>query len=148
MADYDDTFDDKYSRGKVSCPSFNGAAKDWKSWLTKMRAYARVRGPVARDIIDLKKPPVERRQEFYDAFASDVGGWDELRKLDNPINIARYSRRVNQIIQEAELAGGAALSKAPAITKEAFVNVLVKRGLFDVNYEAYLARHPEERHPL
>ena len=102
MADYEDTFDDKYSRGKVSCPSFNGQAKDWKSWLTKMRAYARVRGPVARDIIDLKRPPTERRQEYYDAFACDVGGWDELRKLDNPGNIARYSRKVNQIIQEAQ----------------------------------------------
>ena len=31
MADYDDTYDDKHSRGKVSCPSFNGQAKDWKS---------------------------------------------------------------------------------------------------------------------
>ena len=38
MADHDDTYDDKYSRGKVSCPSFNGQARDWKSWLTKMRA--------------------------------------------------------------------------------------------------------------
>ena len=102
MADHDDTYDDKYSRGKVSCPSFNGQARDWKSWLTKMRAYARVRGPVARDIIDLKRPPTERRQEYYDSFASDVGGWDELRKLDNPSNIARYSRRVNQLIQEAQ----------------------------------------------
>ena len=64
--------------------------------------HTRVRGPVARDIIDLKKPPVERRTEFYDAFASDVGGWDELLKLDNPRNIARYSRKVNQIIQEAQ----------------------------------------------
>ena len=65
MADYEDTFDDKYSRGKVSCPSFNGQAKDWKSWLTKMRAYARVRGPVARDIIDLRgqSPRTERRVE-------------------------------------------------------------------------------------
>ena len=54
----------------------------------------------------------------------------------------------NQIIMEAELVGGAVSSRAPMVTRDAFVAVAMRRGLFDVNYEGFLAQHPEERHPL
>ena len=33
------------------------------------------------------------------------------------------------------------------VTRDAF-SAAMKRGLFDVNYEAFPAQHPEERHPL
>ena len=51
----------------------------------------------------------------------------------------------SQVATEAEFLGIAGASKSPTIAREPFVAVMMRRRLYDVDYDSFLQRHPEER---
>lgn len=99
--------DEKVSRrrGKPRCPKNYGRAKEWKAYNFQYRAYCVSRGKVAVEIAAGKKPPAERNPAtYYDDYAEEVGGWEQLCAHSTAAEVVRYTRAVMKTIKHAQKA--------------------------------------------
>ena len=81
-------------RSRSRCPKFDGKKGNWKNYYFQYQAWANTRRKPASDIAKGAKPPNERKGQYYEEYAADAGGWEELMCLASPREQARYKTAV------------------------------------------------------